>query len=119
METNTRERRKALRTPLVSELFVKRLDTQEEQNIEIEVHDVSKTGVGFVSGVDLQIGSIYEANLRIWTSEVLHCFLEIVRKSEQPDGGNHYGSIFVGLTPTDEARIMSYQTVMEYGETFE
>ena len=41
--------------------------------------DVSPNGVGFLCKEVLSIGAVYESKLRIWTQEVLHAFLQIVR----------------------------------------
>ena len=41
------ERRKSKRTELHSRLVIRRLDSQEEQEVIIEINDVSRTGVGF------------------------------------------------------------------------
>ena len=106
------ERRKNKRMELQSTLSVKRLDGTEMSDVDIEIIDVSKTGVGFSCNVALEIGAVYESNLRIWTQEVLHAFLEIVRIEKK---GNMfvYGAIFIGMPEMDAARIEVYQTVEE------
>lgn len=73
------ERRKNNRIKLTSSLFIKRLDRDTQEKVEIEILDVSKSGVGFSCSKPLEIGAVYESHLRIWTQEVLHAFLEIVR----------------------------------------
>ena len=97
---------------LVSTLTVKRLDGSEMSDVDIEIIDVSKTGVGFSCNVPLEIGAVYESNLRIWTQEVLHAFLEIVRIEKQ---GNTYiyGAIFIGMPEMDASRIETYETVKD------
>lgn len=106
------DRRKNKRMELSSTIMVKRLDGASAKNVEIEIVDVSKTGVGFTCGVALEIGAVYESNLRIWTQEVLHAFLEIVRIEKQ---GNTfvYGAIFIGMPEMDSARIETYETVQK------
>ncbi len=106
------ERRKNKRMELVSTLTVKRLDGSEMSDVDIEIIDVSKTGVGFSCNVPLEIGAVYESNLRIWTQEVLHAFLEIVRIEKQ---GNTYiyGAIFIGMPEMDASRIETYETVKD------
>lgn len=79
------ERRKAKRTELTSKLLMKRLDNQKTEEVDIEVVDVSKSGVGFTCKEPLTIGAIYEAYLTIWTKEVLHAVLEIVRIEKKED----------------------------------
>lgn len=108
------ERRKSKRTELHSVIMMKRLDSQDEQEIQIEINDISKTGVGFVCDEPLAIGNVYESYLTIWTKEVLHAFLRIVR-IEMIDGNFHYGAVFIGMPEMDAARIEVYQTVNEEG----
>lgn len=104
------ERRKNIRMELSSTIRVKRLDGGSAQNVEIEIIDVSKTGVGFSCSTPLEIGAVYESNLRIWTQEVLHAFLEIVR-IEKKGQSFLYGAIFIGMPEMDSARIETYETV--------
>ncbi|MBO7334049.1 MAG: PilZ domain-containing protein [Lachnospiraceae bacterium] len=104
------EKRKHKRTELLSKLVLKRLDGSGVEEVGIEVSDVSKTGVGFTADKALSIGAVYEAYLTIWTKEVLHAFLEIIRIEKVGDKFN-YGSIFIGMPEMDAARIEVYQTV--------
>ena len=106
------ERRKAKRTELTSKLLMKRLDNQKTEEVDIEVVDVSKSGVGFTCKEPLTIGAIYEAYLTIWTKEVLHAVLEIVRIEKKEDT-IAYGAVFVGLPEMDAFLIETYQTVEE------
>ena len=53
--------------------------------------------------------------MTIWTKEVIHAFLRIVR-IEMIDGKFHYGAVFIGMPEMDAARIETYQTVMEEQE---
>lgn len=48
--------------------------------------------------------------LRIWTHEVLHAFLQIVRIEMKRDS-YMYGAVFIGMPESDAARIRVYQTV--------
>lgn len=105
------ERRKNNRRKLASKLIVTRLGGVEvNETIEIEIVDVSKTGIGFTCDKALEIGAVYEGYLRIWTQEVLHAFLEIVRIEKKEDCFG-YGAIFIGMPEIDAARIEVYDTV--------
>ncbi len=103
------ERRKSKRTELESRLVIKRLDGQPNKEVEIYIADVSKTGIGFECEEVLNIGEVYEAYLTIWTKEVIHVFMQIVR-IELSSGGYAYGSVFVGMPEMDSARIEVYQS---------
>lgn len=106
------ERRRTKRTELQSTLLLKRLDQQMPDEVEIEIVDVSKNGLGFNCQTVLTIGAVYEGYLTIWTKEVIHAFMEIVR-IEKIDDGFTYGAMFVGMPEMDSARIEVYQTVEE------
>lgn len=106
------ERRKSKRTELQSKLVMKRLDEGNADEVGIEIVDVSKTGVGFTCDQALTIGAVYEAYLTIWTKEVLHTFMEIVR-IEKVDNTISYGAVFVGMPEMEASRIETYQTVEE------
>lgn len=109
------ERRRNKRRELTSNLMVKRLDGAEPEEIEIDIVDVSKTGIGFTCHKPLEIGAVYEAYLRIWTQEVLHAFLEIVR-IEKKEATFFYGGIFIGMPEMDAARIDVYDVVESMNE---
>lgn len=106
------DRRKSKRTPIQSKILIKRLDNGSNQEVDIEVTDVSKTGVGFTCKEALAISAVYEAYLTIWTKEVLHAVLEIVRIEKLADT-IAYGAIFVGMPEMDASRIQAYQTIEE------
>lgn len=97
---------------LASRLVMKRLDNPVQgEDVAIEVTDVSKSGVGFICTEILTIGAVYESFLTIWTKEVLHAFLEIVRIEKKEDDIFEYGAIFIGMPEMDAARIETYNTI--------
>lgn len=112
--SDTTERRKSKRMQMESKLVIKRLDGGTSEEVNIEVVDISKTGVGFVCSSPLLIGAVYESFLTIWTKEVLHAFLQVVR-IELKDDTYFYGATFVGMPEMDAARIETYQTLSENG----
>ncbi len=112
------ERRRSKRTEMQSQLIIKRLDAAGDKGndiVAIEIQDVSKGGVGFTCKEVLQIGSVYESYLTIWTKEVLHAFLQIVR-IELKQNEFVYGATFVGMPEVDSGRIGVYQTFHEETE---
>ena len=106
------EKRRAERTEWTSRLVIKALSggDQATKEVAIEVTDVSKSGVGFTCTVPLEIGAVYEGFLTIWTKEVLHCFMEIVRIVKN-ENDYSYGAIFIGMPDMEVSRIEVYQTV--------
>lgn len=104
------DRRKNRRIELKAEILIKNLDGSS-QLAAVEITDVSKTGVGFDCYSQLDIGTVYEAHLTIWTKEQLHVFLEIIRVKQVDDKKYNYGSIFVGMSEMDSKRIETYDTI--------
>jgi len=111
------ERRRSKRTTLVSRLIVKRLDSREDGEVEIDIVNVSKDGVGFTATKPLKIGAVYEGFLTIWTREVIHAFLQIVRiellSDDEENKQYGYGARFVGMPEMEANRIEVYQTIEE------
>lgn len=110
------ERRRNKRMELEAKIIVKRLDGAQGQTVEIEAFDLSKTGIGFYCEETLNVGSMYEAYLTIWTKEVIHCFIEIVRAVKK-DGRFAYGGVFIGMPESDMQRIGVYETIQDMNET--
>ena len=105
------ERRKSKRLELTSKIIIKSLnDPGVQHEAFIDIVDVSKTGVGFNCDQPLVIGTVYEVFLTIWTKEVLHAFIEIVRIEKKGEYFN-YGSTFVGMPGMDVSRISIYDTI--------
>ena len=105
------EKRRNKRMELEANLTLNRLDVEKPQNVLIHITDVSKRGVGFMCTEKLNVNDVYECELTLWTKEVLHAFLRIVRVVE---GDPYtYGSVFIGMTEADASRISAYQTVSE------
>lgn len=110
------EQRKNMRLNLESELLLKRLDGEGgNSKVQISIKDVSKSGIGFSCPEKLDMGAVYECNLTIWTKEVIHSFIEIVRVSKAEDGSFNYGGIFIGMPETDVNRIAVYCKFEEEG----
>ncbi len=107
------ERRKSKRIELEAKIFVKRLDASEPQEMSIDIFDISTSGIGFNCPEALTIGAVYDADLTLWTKDVIHCFIEIVRILKS-DSTFQYGGIFIGMPEMDLKRIEIYDTVNEY-----
>lgn len=104
------ERRRRKRTDLDAQLKIKRTDGSSIAEVEIDVTDVSLTGIGFMCAENLELGVIYEGTLTIWTKERIKVFLDVVRRSEK-DGFINYGADFVGMPDLYKRKIGVYQTV--------
>lgn len=109
------ERRRAKRLDLQGVIILNRVDPDVTQKVSIEVIDISSSGIGFICDEQLDMGTVYEADLKIWTGDTIHAFIEIVRVSEEV-GGGIFGGLFIGMPESDWCRIRVYETYQEYQE---
>lgn len=109
------EKRRDRRISLSSKLFIKNMSdpSAAADEVEIEVMNVSKAGVGFICSKALTIGEVYETQLKLWTDEVLHAFLKVVRLEQMEDERFSCGTIFIGLTEMNAKRIEIYDMLNE------
>lgn len=101
------EKRKAKRLVLDAHLIMNRIDSGKHDLIPVDILDLSKTGIGFACPQRLEMNSIYEAELTIWTKEVIHTFVNVIRFDNSGDT-NVYGGVFVGMTDHDSSKIEIY-----------
>lgn len=110
------ERRKAKRIELSAKLYLERVDVSENPSqVDIEVYDISTSGIGFKCVETLSIGGVYDADLTLWTKDVIHTFIQIVRISKFGDS-YQYGGVFIGMPEIDSKRIQIYDTVNTYSK---
>lgn len=107
------ERRKSKRMDLEAKLMVKRLDSADKHAVTINILDVSRTGVGFTCEDLLDIKAVYECYLTIWTKEVIHVCLQIVRRDMERTDFFRYGAVFIGMSEVDAFRISVYEKFSE------
>lgn len=112
------EKRDGRRIGLSARLLIKNMndDSAKADEAVIEVMDVSKTGVGFICDVPLSIGAVYETYLKIWTDEVIHAFLKVVRIEQTEEERYMCGTIFIGLPEMNAARIEVYDLINHLNE---
>lgn len=97
------EHRRAKRVDLVMSLEVSSLFKQDNVKVEnihapIEVQNLSKSGIGFVTDSVLPIGYYFNARLEFQEmGESLNCVVRILRQDKNKDGKNFYGCEFVGM----------------------
>lgn len=112
------EKRNSRRMGLTARLLIKNMndDSAKEEEVEMDVLDVSTTGVGFSCGYPLTIGAVYETSLKIWTDEVIHAFLKVVRIEQTKDEKYICGTIFIGLPEMNARRIEVYDMLSRIKE---
>ncbi|MCR5107979.1 MAG: PilZ domain-containing protein [Lachnospiraceae bacterium] len=106
------EKRRSKRIVLDVHIIMKRVDPGKSERLPVDVIDVSRSGIGFSCNQLLEMGSIYEAEIQIWTKEIIKTFVNIVRM-DQKDDRIVYGATFVGLNDTDANKIMIYDMFEE------
>lgn len=110
------ERRKAKRMDLQVNLLLREIGDRTSRGVvNIDVVDLSQTGIGFTCESELKIGTTYESDIIIWTGDIIHAFVEVVRKSKADDGSNLYGGVFIGMPEADWCRIRVYETYQSFG----
>lgn len=101
------EKRKAKRIILDGNLAMNRIDGAKHELVPIQVIDVSKSGIGFECARELEMNSVYELDLTLWTKEVISTFVSVIR-ADLKGGRRIYGGTFVGLTEADACKIEIY-----------
>ncbi len=97
------EQRKHVRVPVKLDLEISDVFKQDnvrvsQINAPIEVVDISREGIGFISKSILPIGFYFNARLVFdGKFKAINCVVQILRQRKQEDGYTHYGCIFVGM----------------------
>lgn len=97
------EQRRSKRIPIAMNLEVSSVFKQDNVqvnniNAPIQIVDVSKNGIGFISESILPVGFYFNARLTFREQdENLNCVVQIVRQLEMGDGKYSYGCEFVGM----------------------
>lgn len=105
MEEIILEQRRSKRIPVKMELEVSSVFKQNNVHVSnlnapIEVINVSKNGIGFVSNSVLPIGYYFNSRLEFKNeNDSLNCVVQIVRCKKTDDGKTLYGCEFVGMSP--------------------
>ncbi len=102
------ERRKAKRMPVTLTLDIINLYKQDNilvanLNAPIDVINISKTGIGFISESILPLGYYFNANINLINQDTLRCVVKIIRSQPLEENKTLYGCEFIGM-----ATILSY-----------
>ncbi|MDO4965802.1 MAG: PilZ domain-containing protein [Lachnospiraceae bacterium] len=101
------EKRRNKRIILDANLAMNRIDGNKHDIVPIQVVDVSKSGVGFECARELEMNSVYELELILWTKEKINTFITVIR-CDNRNNKKIYGATFVGLTEADSCKIDIY-----------
>lgn len=99
------ENRRDQRVPAIMHLRVSSVFKQNNVHVNnlnatIEVIDISKYGIGFVTKSILPIGFYFDLRLKFEDGrDSINCVVRIVRRKQCDDGFTVYGCEFVGMSP--------------------
>ena len=97
------EKRRSTRIPITMHLDVSSLFKQDNVHVKninapIEITDISRNGIGFVTKSVLPIGFYFNSRLEFEKkNDSLNCVVQIVRRKQKDDGTTLYGCEFVGM----------------------
>lgn len=116
MENN--EKRSAKRMEIdvrirLSELYNSESDVSRKEELDVEVVNISKHGMAFISRENLNVNSFYDAKMVLWTKEKVDSIIEIVRKEKIDDNQFLYGCKFIGMVAADMIKIQIYEMFNE------
>ena len=116
------EKRRSRRLDLDVTVELERIDSSDGvttlKMAHVDIVDLSRSGVGFKTKQELEIGSFYNTKLQIWTKDIIEAIIKIVRCSKQGDE-YHYVAIFVGMIDKDALKIDVYRMFYESEESAE
>jgi len=110
------DRRKFKRLPIelrleVDELFKQDYIVIKELNAVVTVFDISKSGIGFISEVNLPIGYYFRGRINLGNNDFFYVVIRIVR-ARILDEKIVYGAEFVGLAPFLADKVDKYERNM-------
>lgn len=109
-----KERRKYKRLPIDLKIEVDELFRQDYENITdisatIEVFDISKCGIGFISTERLPLGYYFRGFITLGNGDYFRVVLQIIRESVYDEKRYVYGAEFVGLAPFLADKVDQYE----------
>ena len=109
------DRRRSTRMDLQVTLLLREVGKSASQGvINVEVFDISQGGIGFNCDFALSTGTTYEADIHIWTGDIIHAFVEVIRCMKSDDGRFKCGGVFIGMPEADWCRIRVYETYQKF-----
>lgn len=110
------DRRRHRRLPIHLELEINQIYKQDHVIIEglkeeIEVINISRTGIGFMSKGDLPLEYYFNAKIEFDEKQFFYCVLKIIRKEELIEN-ILYGCEFVGLAEFLSKKVDDYEMLI-------
>lgn len=118
MEEKRRAKRMQVELSLkISSLFMQ--DNIKVENIDapINVIDISKCGIGFITESVLPLNYYFNATINLGDEDAtLYCVVKIIRTLELDDGMHLYGCEMIGLAPVLSFIFDNYEKTLEASE---
>ena len=107
------ERRKSQRLPIELQLEISKMFKQDYKvldhiNAKVLVCDISKTGLGFISTVQLPLYYYFNAKIKFSNNNYFFAVLKVIREKKLETGTYEYGAEFIGLAPFLVEKIEAY-----------
>ncbi|MCR5626459.1 MAG: PilZ domain-containing protein [Lachnospiraceae bacterium] len=110
------ERRREKRMDIDVSITIRRLgENASDKGVQVKVLDLSKGGIGFSCAEKLESGAAYAADIKIWTGDIIHSIINVVRVSKG-ENESIYGGVFIGMPESEWCRIQVYETYQDYDE---
>ena len=108
------EKRKHKRLDLDVRIELERVDSEDGvttlKYVHVDTTDISRSGIGFYCKHRLEVDTKYNAQIQIWTKEIVETVVQIVRREDvNQDGLCKYGGILTEMTDKDALKIDIYQ----------
>ena len=102
------EKRRNKRLDLEVSVEMERLDKDENitamKFIHVDVTNISRSGIGFFSNIELVPNTFYNSKIQIWTKEIVNAVIKIARCVPEEEGFS-CGGVFIGLAAADALTI--------------
>ena len=111
------EKRRAKRIELNATLKLNQVETKKDitglrkEEFEVDVLNVSTSGIAFKCTEDLKIDTYYDIHVVLWTKAAFDSVINIVRMEKLDGDEILYGCKFVGLRPSQELEIQIYEVL--------
>ena len=118
-ESNNIEMRRCKRVPISMALEISTLFKQDNVKVgnvdaPIEIVNISKTGIGFVTESVLPVGYYFNSKIQLGdVDSKFYCVVRIVRREQIKDNEYMYGCEFIGLAPVFEHIFDEYEAKIE------
>ena len=76
--------------------------------IHVDVTNISRSGIGFFSNIELVPNTFYNSKIQIWTKEIVNAVIKIARCVPEEEGFS-CGGVFIGLAEADALKIDIYE----------